>query len=127
MDFESGQLEYAVLGIGVNVARMQFPKELESIATSIENECGEPVSRSRLIAEIANQLEALYAQLETAEFMAESRARSNVIGRDVTVLRGEERFPARVLDIDAQGRLVIRTESGVTRVGSGEISLKLGE
>ena len=125
MDFESGQLEYAVLGIGVNVAAMQFPDELSEIATSIENECGAPVSRSRLIAEISNQLEALYGQLETGEFMAESRRRSNVIGQDVTVIRGDVRYDARAVDIDDQGRLVVRTESGVQRLGSGEISLKI--
>ena len=125
MDFETGGLEYAVLGIGINVTQMTFPPELQSIATSIENECGHAVSRSRLIAEISNQLEALYGQIETGEFMAESRARSNVIGRDVLVIRGDERFEARALDIDDAGRLVIRTESGVSRVGSGEISLKL--
>lgn len=125
MDFETQALEYAVLGIGVNVGAMRFPAELSDIATSIENECGHEVSKSRLIAEISNQIEALYAQLETGKFMAESRARSNVIGRNVTVIRGQERFEARALDIDDEGRLVIRTESGVTRVGSGEISLKL--
>ena len=125
MDFESGMLEYAVLGIGINVARMDFPPELAEIATSIGNECQAQVSRSRLIAEISNQLEALYPQLETGAFMAENRARSIVIGRDVTVLRGDASIPAHVLDIDAQGRLVARTESGVIRVGAGEISLKL--
>lgn len=126
LNFESGTLEYVVLGIGVNVARMTFPEELKDIATSIENECGQPVSRSRLIAEISNALDTLYGQLETGEFMQESRRRSNVIGRDVTVIRGEDRYPAHVMDIDDQGRLVIRTESGVSRVGSGEISIKLG-
>ena len=125
MDFESGQLEYVVLGIGINVGRMTFPEELADIATSLENECGVPVSRNRLIAEISNQLEALYPQLESGGFMAESRARSNVIGRDVTVMRGDERYPAHVLDIDDQGRLVIRTSDGISRVGAGEISLKL--
>ena len=125
MDFESGQLEYAVLGIGVNVAAMDFPPELSDIATSIENECGRPVSRNRLIAEISNQLNALYGQLDSLEFMAESRKRSVVIGRDVQVIRGGESFPARALDIDDQGRLVIRTDAGVSRVNSGEVSLKL--
>ena len=126
MDFESGMLEYAVLGIGVNVAPMTFPEELKDIATSISNECGAPVSRSRLIAEISNQLELLYPQLETGEFMAENRARSIVIGREVTVLRGDERFPAKVLDIDIQGRLVVQTGDGsISRLASGEISVKL--
>ena len=125
MDFETGQLDYVALGIGINVAAMRFPGDLAGIATSIENECGAPVSRSRLIAEISNQLEALFPQLASGEFMAESRARSNVIGRDVTVLRGGESFPAHVVDIDNMGRLVIRTHDGLSRVGSGEISLKL--
>ena len=125
MDFESGQLEYAVLGIGVNVAAMTFPEKLSAIATSIENECGQPVSRSRLIAEISNQLNALYGQLDTLEFMAESRERSVVIGRDVRVIRGDSAYPARVLDIDGQGRLVIQTDAGVSRLNSGEVSLKL--
>ena len=125
MDFESGQLEYAVLGIGVNVARMDFPPELQDIATSIGNACGEDVSRSRLIAEISNQLEVLYGQLDSCAFMAESRARSNVIGRDVVVMRGDDRYVAHAVDIDDQGRLVIETPAGVRRVGSGEISLKL--
>jgi len=125
VDFESGGLEYAVLGIGINVTKMAFPEELKDIATSIENECGKPVSRSRLIAEISNQLEALWGQLETGGFMAESRARSNVIGRDVLVIRGDERFEAKALDIDEAGRLVIRAGDTVSRLGSGEISLKL--
>jgi BirA family biotin operon repressor/biotin-[acetyl-CoA-carboxylase] ligase len=34
-------------------------------------------------------------------------------------------FPAKALDIDDQGRLVIQTEAGVSRVNSGEVSLKL--
>lgn len=125
MDFESGQLEYAALGIGVNVSPMKFPGELADIATSIGNECGRAISRARLIAEISFQLEALYGQLETGEFMAESRARSNVIGRDVLVTRSGECFKARTLDIDELGRLVIQTDSGVSKVGSGEVSLKL--
>lgn len=124
MDFESGGLDYAVLGIGVNVTAMDFPPELADIATSIENECGQSVSRSRLIAEISNQLNALYGQLETGAFMAENRRRSNVIGRDVWVIRGDECVPAHAVDIDDGGRLVIRTETGVRKVNSGEVSLR---
>ena len=125
MDFESGTLEYVALGIGINVAKMEFPENLRDIATSIGNECGQAISRSRLIAEISNQLDAMYPQLETGVFMAESRARSIVIGRDVTVLRGDTTYPAHVLDIDEQGRLVLRTDGGLARLGAGEISLRL--
>lgn len=122
---EAGRLEYAVVGIGINVNRMVFPPELQEIATSIGNETGTVPERNRLIAEILNQLDALYSELETGSFLEENRKRSNVIGREVTVIEGGRQYPARALDIDDQGRLIIETETGKTSLNYGEVSLKL--
>ena len=127
LGMEAGRLEYAVAGIGVNTARMQFPPELKDIATSIGNECGEAPERNRLIAEILNETEALLGDLETGHFLVESRKRSNVIGQTVTVIEGEKRYPAKAVDIDSQGRLVIETPEGRTCLNYGEVSLKLTE
>ena len=127
LGMEAGRLEYAVVGIGVNTARMQFPPELKDIATSIGNECGEAPERNRLIAEILNETEALLGDLGTGHFLAESRKRSNVIGRTVTVIEGDKRYPAKAVDIDDQGRLVIETPEGRTCLNYGEVSLKLTE
>lgn len=124
MDFESGQLEYAVVGIGVNTAPAEFHEELQTIATSVGNACGHDISKNRLIAEICGCMEELYAQLADGGFMAESRARSNVIGRQIVVLRGDERIPARAVDIDDQGSLVVETERGMEIVRSGEVSVR---
>lgn len=125
MDFQTGRLDYAVVGVGVNTARMEFPEEIADIATSVGNACGREISQSRLIAEICNCMEELGGQLETAEFMRESRARSNVIGRSVWVIRGEERYAARAVDIDDQGGLVVETEQGRQVIRSGEVSIRL--
>ena len=128
MDFESSRLEYVIVGIGVNVGRMQFPEELASIATSVENECGTRVSRNRLIAEIANQISALYKDLASGAFMAENRERSVVIGREVTVLGAAEPYSAKAVDIDEQGRLIIRLSDGrAETLNSGEISVRLSD
>ena len=125
LGLEAGRLEYAVVGIGINVNRMAFPPELQEIASSVDNETGVSPDRNRLIAEILNELEALYGDLETGAFLEESRRRSNVIGRTVTVLEGGKQYPARALDIDDQGRLVIETEEGKTCLNYGEVSLKI--
>ncbi|MBQ3574224.1 MAG: biotin--[Clostridia bacterium] len=82
-------------------------------------------SRNRFIAELLNEFGALYPQIESGAFMEESRRRSNVIGRDVFVLRGDERYPARAVDIDENGSLVVVTERGEKQaLHSGEISLR---
>ena len=125
LDFESGQMQYVVAGIGVNVGPMDFPPELRDVATSISNECGHPIERSRFCAELINEMNALYPQLESGAFMAENRARSNVIGREIYVLRGDERYHATAVDIDDGGSLVIRTPEGETQtLRSGEISVR---
>ena len=125
LGLEAGRLEYAVVGIGINVNRMEFPPELREIATSVGNETGTSPDRNRLIAEILNELDGLYGDLETGAFLEESRRRSNVIGREVTVIEGGRKYPAKAVDIDGQGRLVIKTEEGRTCLNYGEVSLKL--
>lgn len=125
LGLEAGRLEYAVVGVGINVNRMSFPPELREIATSVGNETGFSPDRNRLIAEILNELEALYGDLEAGAFLEESRRRSNVIGRTVTVLEGGKQYPAKALDIDGQGRLVIETEEGKACLNYGEVSLKI--
>lgn len=125
IDFESGRMQYVVAGIGVNVGSMDFPPELDEIATSLSNACGQEISRSRFCAELMNELNALYPLLESGAFMDEYRARSNVIGRDITVLRGDERYSATAVDIDDSGSLIVRREDGSeAALHSGEISVR---
>ena len=126
LDFESGQMEYVVAGIGVNVGFMEFPPELGQIATSVSNACGQAISRSRFCAELINEMNALYPQLESRAFMQENRERSIVIGREITVIKGEQRYAATAVDIDDSGSLVVRTADGaLEHLHSGEISVRL--
>ena len=66
INFENGSFEYAIVGIGINVRSVKniFDGELSSIATSIEDETGLKISRSRLIAEVFNNV---YLQLQSIE------------------------------------------------------------
>ena len=127
MDFESGSFDYIVVGIGVNVAEPEqgFPEELRAIVGALQS--GTPtLRRSLLIAEILNNLEPIYAALPGNAFLEEYRQRSMVIGRDIYILSGASREAARALDIDEEGRLLVRGAGGEERIlGSGEISIRL--
>ena len=123
MDFESAQMDYVVAGIGVNIARQEFPEAIQSIATSIGNETDLPISADRVIAETINELSGM--RLNDADaVMAEYRARSNVIGRRIRVLRGDDSIPALAVDIDMDGSLIVETAAGRQTLRSGEISIR---
>ena len=128
INVKNGTLDYAVLGIGVNVGSMKFPEELEKIATSVSNECGTEVSKEVLIEEILKELERWYPTLADGSFLEESRKRSILLGREILVLDETApggSYPAKAMNINELGNLVIEKE-GVTKVlNSGEVSIRL--
>ncbi len=118
-------LDYVVLGIGVNVAAVDFPPDIAAIAASLGNE-GCTVERAALIAAILEEWEIAYADIGSGAFLAESRARSCVLGRRVTVTRGSEQFTATARDINDRGHLLVETDDGDTvALLSGEVSIRI--
>ena len=135
-DFESGHIEYIVLGIGVNYSTttQAFPQELKQTAGSLyESGITGEISRNRLIAEIINQVLELNENLESRSFLPDYKARSFVLGQEIRVfqtaasLSDPESAPlADAIDIDADGGLVVRYRDGsVETLNSGEISIRL--
>lgn len=125
---ENGTLCYAVLGIGINVGEMEFPEELKDIATSVSNECGFEVSKEKLINEILFELDHWYLTLESGYFLKESRGRSILLGQEIQVLDENVpggSYPAKAVDINELGNLVIERD-GITQIlNSGEVSIRL--
>jgi len=129
IDFESGALSYAVLGIGINITDPDggFPDELKDIATSIYE--GKPYSsevRGRLAAAVLDNFLEIYRELHTKSFMEEYRERSFVIGKEVYVISPSSREEAYVLGIDDDdARLIVKTaDGGIKALSSGEISIR---
>ena len=126
IDATTGTLEYAVLGIGINVGNIQFPEELKEIATSICNECNRVVQREELIVEILKELEIWYPSIFDGSFLKESRKRSILLGKDILVVgSGEKDYKAKALDFDDMGHLWIEKEGKKEMLHSGEISIRV--
>lgn len=123
------KLQYAVIGIGVNVTPPKdgFPEEIRDIAGAVFEAAEEANSlRDHLIGEILDRLIFLLDQGDHSLCLAEYRRRSMVIGRDVTVHRvdGTSRA-ARALEIDDEYRLIVQYESGeTTALDGGEVSVR---
>lgn len=119
----AGELTAIVLGIGVNLYG-HLPPELEGIATTLEQH-GATLSREDLAAAFLNEWERVYPVCDTAAVMAEYRRRNLVLGRQVTVMQGEDSYPATVTAITDEGRLLVSTPHGERELFSGEVSLRL--
>lgn len=118
------KIDFAVLGIGVNlsVPAEGFPEQIRDIAGTLG--CGE--IKDRLIAEIINRFVLYYKRLPNKSFMQGYKDRLFILGKDVTVTRGETSFVARAVDIDDMCALVVRTPDGQEqKLSSGEISIRV--
>lgn len=118
-------IDYVVLGIGINVAAVDFPEDIAASATSLGNE-GAEVDRNALIAAVLEEWERAYATIDSGDFLRESRRRSCVLGRRITVSRGNDRFEAVATEINDHGHLLVEKAGGerVTLL-SGEVSIRI--
>ena len=119
-----GSLSYAVIGIGLNVHTADLG-EYSGIATSIDAEGGRPTKRTELIANILSELFPMLEAEDSAPYFCEYiECAKPIIGKSVTVIRGDESYPATVVGIESDGRLSVKREDGKTvSLGSGEVSL----
>ena len=53
-------VKYMVVGIGINTKQINFPKEIENIATSIKKEFNIEVDRIKIITEFCNLFESIF-------------------------------------------------------------------
>ncbi len=112
VNVEQGGLEYAIVGMGINVQNVTFPKNIADIATSIRMESGKSVSRGVLAAEVLNCLEERLETIRDKSFIEEYRKRSNVIGKRIEVTHNEVTTAMDCIGIDEIGRLLVRLDSG---------------
>ena len=123
-DLESGQLEWLVVGIGLNLTATaeDFPPELAAKAGSLYPGGPAPVSRAALAGAIGRELLALCPGFACLD---EYRARCFVPGHWVTVCTGTETYAAQALSIDDTGRLVVQREGGRTEaLRCGEVTIR---
>lgn len=124
-DFESGNIEFAVVGIGLNIfeAADGYPDSLKGIAGGIyENrEAAGELDRSRLAAEIVN---ALLEETRELRLPQEYIEHNLVPGREICISDGDKIRRAKALEICPDGRLKVEEADGSLSVLSyGEVSI----
>ena len=120
---EMDEINFVVIGIGLNVNNEK--KNLLSIATSLKEQKNENVSRINLLQEILRKIEENYLifQEKGAHPIIEKwRDYNTTLGKRVKVYCQNEHIEGEAIDIDIDGGLLVRRDSGlIKKVLSGDV------
>lgn len=117
-------LDYAVIGIGINIRRYEFPEEIRDIATSIEGETGKIIDRNELCGEILGRLEYYLENIENKAHLGGYRRRELLTGNYITANTGGETVEGFAAGIDDNANLILRLADGNEKsLFSGEANL----
>lgn len=124
-DFESGNIEFAVVGIGLNLYEIPegYPEELHGVAGGLyaDKDDASELDRNRLVASIVNYL---LAETREMQLPMEYIERNIVPGKEIQIRDGDKVRKAFALEISQDGRLKVREMDGTESLLSyGEISI----
>lgn len=129
MSMELDQIEYVVLGIGINVNTEDFPDELKEIATSLYLERKQKWDRSAIIRKVLEIWEDVYEEfVETLSLYSKLdliKQYSALLNKEVVVILNGEKLIGEAVDIASDGSLIVKKLDGSEiSVISGEISIR---
>lgn len=125
----NGTVDYAVIGIGINCCQRpeDFSPEIRSIAGSLAMVSGSQIDRAKVAAAMTDALAAMNQNLlvNKAAILDAYRKDCMTIGQSVSIVRGDEIKRGTALDVDDDGALIVRYDSGeIAAVNSGEVSVR---
>ncbi len=129
MRLKGMEIDYVVVGVGINVNTNEFPKEIKDTATSLYMESGRVIDRENMIESVVSYFDKSYGQfLETMDLSFLKEAYNNMlvnVGKEVRVLEPEYEYTAYAQGINSEGELVVRTVEGEEkRIYAGEVSVR---
>lgn len=130
-DFESQQVQSLIVGMGINLidSPQSFPEELHSIVGSVFSSRKEyeahSFNRNQFIAIFLEKWTFYYQNLSQREFISSYKEYSNVIGKSIKVIEGNQVYHAYAKDIDENGHLIIEKEDkSLHALSYGEVSIR---
>lgn len=126
---ESGDLDYVVVGIGINVSQTteDFGPDLADIATSLGQYLEHPPRRAEVAAALLTELDRLCEDfpLRKKPWLEEYRRRCLTVGRSVRVLHPGGEFQATALGVEDDFSLRVGLADGREEtISAGEVSVR---
>lgn len=127
-DLESQGLQFAVLGIGINVfkPKQDFPEDIKATAGAVfkEREISSDI-KSKIITKVIDKFFDYYKTLEELKFLDIYRKKSLITGKNIFVIKNGTKIKAKALRITDSCGLEVEYEDGKSEIlNSGEVSVR---
>ncbi len=123
MDFKKNIINYAIVGIGINVNN-EINDEIKEIASSISIENGSVISRTKFLKYILKYFDENYKKLIINDFKTIKKLWSSyakIIGKAVEIKDNGNTLSGIISDIDENGYLILINKDNIHRIFTGEI------
>lgn len=129
LEAETGELQYVVAGIGLNVSQTaeDFGDEIAALAISLEQALGRRIRRADLACAVIRALDRMMADFpyKKAAYLERYRADCMTLGREVRLIRKGESQIAFAEAIDDDFALIVRhPDTTVETVTAGDVSVR---
>lgn len=118
--FSGNELEYIIVGIGINVSTSEFPEEIKEIAGRVD------CDKEELMTAVLDCFKAEFESLRSKKFLDFYRQRCVTLNKKIKILSpSKEPVEAFAQGIDDNAALVVKfPDSTVGTVSSGEVSVR---
>lgn len=129
MKLTGTNMDYCVIGVGVNVSTQTFAEDIADKATALDMEADVPTDRENLLWKILEIFEKEYDEFlvhENLDFMQQEYNELLINrNRPVKVLEPQGEYEALARGINATGELVVElTDGSIQKVYAGEVSVR---
>lgn len=127
MSAEMDRVGKVIVGIGVNVNNEVFGIDLIEKATSLYRETGRKHSREKIATDILDEFFVLYDEFLKSGFshLKKEYVKNCVtLNRDVLIIKNDQEYAARAVDITERGELVVEYSGKTEVINSGEVSVR---
>lgn len=124
MDAETDQINFVVIGIGINVNVLleDLSEDFRSSSTTLSEVKGEELDRIAFVQALLRALEDEYVRSKTLGFssiLEEWKSLSSTIGRDVDVVTPQRMISGKAVGITENGTLLVETAEGMEEIVAG--------
>ena len=119
----NGNIDYVIVGVGVNCDRQNFPNFNLNTPTSIEEELDYKIDKNRLIAEFLNEFNGIEKSLLSKDFIPYYKDNFYLLDKAVKVVSGGKEYQGVVTGVDDNLALLVKVQNEILSFISADVTV----